>query len=115
MSGWAACSNPNLGCTTNLTNDRNNCGKCGTVCTSAQQCVGSACTSGFSVLYGVQSSSSTSPYIECELHAKNSGTSSALVSELKLRYYITDEVHKTPQITINWSHISTSGANQGSP
>jgi hypothetical protein len=110
-SGWGACSNPNLGCTTNFTNDANNCGKCGTVCTSAQQCVGSKCTSGFSVLYGVQSSNATSPYIECELHAKNSGTSSAPVSELKVRYYFTDEVKKTPQITINWSHISTSGAN----
>jgi Cellulose binding domain len=112
--GWGACSSPSLGCTTNLTNDGSNCGKCGTVCTSGQQCVASKCVpSGFSVLYGVQSSGATSPYIECELHAKNSGTSSAQVSELKLRYYFTDEVHKAPQITINWSHISTSGANAG--
>ena len=35
-----ACSNANLGCTTNLTNDANNCGKCGTVCAAGQPCVG---------------------------------------------------------------------------
>lgn len=112
-NGWAACSTPNLGCTTNTTNDGNNCGTCGTICSSAQRCIASKCTSGFSVLYGVQNSSATSAYIESELHAKNGGTSSAPVSELKLRYYFTDEVHKTPQITINWSHITTAGANGG--
>jgi hypothetical protein len=112
-SGWGACSNPVLGCTNNLTNDSSNCGMCGMPCPSGQQCMASKCVaSGFSVLYGVQNSNATSPYIECELHAKNSGTSMVTLSELKVRYYFTDEVKKAPQITINWSHISTSGANQ---
>ena len=68
---------------------------------------------GMQVLYAVQTSAATSAYIECELHAKNGGTSTVAVSELKLRYYYTNEVvGKTPMITLNWSHITTGGANQ---
>ena len=51
----------------------------------------------------------SSAYVECELHAKNSGASSAPVSALKVRYYFTDEVHKTPQFMINWSHVTIPG------
>src|SRR4030095_14897582 len=65
---------------------------------------------GFSVLYGVTNANTSSPYVECELHGKNSGASPTPVSELKFRYYFTDEVHKPPQITINWSHVTTAGA-----
>ncbi len=54
----------------------------------------------------------TSPYIEAELNAKNTGTATIPVSELTLRYYFTDEPKVTNQMTINFSHISTSGANQ---
>ena len=68
---------------------------------------------GMQVLYAVQVSAATSAYIECELHAKNGGTSTVAVSELKLRYYYTNEVvGKTPALTLNWSHITTGGANQ---
>jgi hypothetical protein len=51
----------------------------------------------------------SSAYVQCELHANNTGTSSVPVSELRLRYYFTDEVMKTPQITINWAHICVPG------
>jgi endoglucanase len=68
---------------------------------------------GMQVLYAVQSTAATSPYIECELHAKNGGTSTVAVSELKLRYYYTnEEVGRLPTLTLNWSHITTGGANQ---
>jgi len=67
---------------------------------------------GLSVLYEVQDPAATSAYIGCELSITNSGTGSPGLSDLKARYYYTDEVHQTPQITINWSHVSTSGADQ---
>jgi len=68
---------------------------------------------GMQVLYAVQSTAAMSPYIECELHAKNGGTSTVAVSELKLRYYYTnEEVGKPPTLTLNWSHVTTGGANQ---
>jgi hypothetical protein len=47
--------------------------------------------------------------VQCELHVKNTGTSAAQVAELKLRYYFTDEVKKTPQIMLNWSYLCTPG------
>lgn len=47
--------------------------------------------------------------MQCELRTDNTGTSSVPVSELKLRYYFTDEVMKTPLITINWSHVCVPG------
>ncbi len=67
---------------------------------------------GLSVLYEVEDPAATSAYIGCELSISNSGTDSPALSDLKARYYFTDEVHQTPQITINWSHVSTSGADQ---
>jgi endoglucanase len=67
---------------------------------------------GLSVLYQVQDSATTSAYIGCELSITNAGTGSPALSDLKARYYYTDEVHQTPQITVNWSHVSTSGADQ---
>jgi hypothetical protein len=71
---------------------------------------GSAPT-GFSVSYEVGSSAASSAYLGCELSVKNGGTASAAVSSLKARYYFTDEVHLARQMTINWSHVTTSGAN----
>jgi hypothetical protein len=67
---------------------------------------------GLSVLYQVQDPAATSAYIGCELSIVNSSTASPSLSDLTVRYYYTDEVHMTPQITINWSHVSTSGADQ---
>jgi hypothetical protein len=67
---------------------------------------------GLSVLYQVEDSSAMSAYIGCELSVLNSSTASPSISNFKVRYYYTDEVHQTPQMTINWSHVSTSGADQ---
>ncbi|HMJ57157.1 MAG TPA: cellulose binding domain-containing protein [Polyangiaceae bacterium] len=64
---------------------------------------------GLSVHYVVLKTQASSPYVQCELHVKNTGTSSAQVSELKLRYYFTDEVKKTPKVSLNWSYICIPG------
>jgi endoglucanase len=66
--------------------------------------------SGFSVLYANMQTAAMSAYIGCELHAKNSAMGSLAVSELKLRYYYTNEVTSAPQLMQNWSHVSTGGA-----
>jgi endoglucanase len=65
---------------------------------------------GFSVLYGASNKGMTSPYIQAVIQAKNGTASSVNVSDLKVRYYMTDEVKQSPMLTINWGHISTSGA-----
>jgi hypothetical protein len=44
----------------------------------------------------------------------NTGPGSPAISTLKARYYFTDEVHLAEQMTINWSHVTTSGANADS-
>jgi Cellulose binding domain len=66
---------------------------------------------GLSVLYQVAAANSSSPYLGCELSIVNAGTGSPAISTLKARYYFTDEVHLAEQMTINWSHVATSGAN----
>jgi len=66
---------------------------------------------GFSVLYKATDNHATTHYVNVELHAKNGGSSPINVGELKVRYYFTDEVKKTPKITIEWSHVTTAGAN----
>jgi hypothetical protein len=53
-----------------------------------------------------------SSYIGSEISINDASTSSVPISSLTLRYYYTDEVHVTPQMTINWSHVSTSGADE---
>jgi hypothetical protein len=68
-----------------------------------------ASTAGLHVLYAALKTQTSSPYVQCELHAKNNGSTPAQVSELKLRYYFTDEVKKAPQIMINWSHVCAPG------
>jgi hypothetical protein len=65
-----------------------------------------------SVFYQVGSSQPTTPYIGCQFSIRNASTMPVAVSDLKLRYYYTDEVHLALMMTIQWSHISTSGANQ---
>jgi hypothetical protein len=70
---------------------------------------------GLSVLYQVGPSAAMSAYIGCQLSVTNSGTTSVPVSNLEARYYFIGEdtggVAVTPQMTIQWSHVSTSGAN----
>jgi mannan endo-1,4-beta-mannosidase len=69
---------------------------------------------GLSVLYQVGPSSATSAYIGSELSVTNSGSTSVALSSLEARYYRIGEdtggVAVTPQMTIQWSHVSTSGA-----
>ncbi len=65
---------------------------------------------GLSVLYKVEIATPTGAYLGCQLSIKNSGTGSPALSALKVRYYFTDEVRLPPKMNINWSHISTSGA-----
>jgi cellulose 1,4-beta-cellobiosidase len=67
---------------------------------------------GLSVLYKVNSSQVMTPYISCEFSIRNASSTPVAVSDLKLRYYFTDEYHLPFSMTIQWSHISTSGANQ---
>jgi hypothetical protein len=67
---------------------------------------------GLSVLYEVEDQTSSSAYIGCELSVLNSSSASPSISNFTIRYYYTDEVHQTPQMTINWSHVSTSGADE---
>jgi hypothetical protein len=66
---------------------------------------------GLSILYQVESANSSSPYLGCELSIMNAGTGAPAISTLEARYYFTDEVHLAEQMTINWSHVTTSGAN----
>jgi endoglucanase len=68
-----------------------------------------AMTSGLSVRYAALKAQASSAYVQCELHADNTGSSLVPLSELKLRYYFSDDVKKTPQITINWSHVCVPG------
>jgi hypothetical protein len=72
-------------------------------------------STGLSVLYQVEDSNPMSAYIGCELSITNSSSTAVAVSGLEARYYFTGKdtngVDVTPQMTINWSHVSTSGAN----
>ena len=52
---------------------------------------------------------STSPYIGCLLRGINNGTATVAVNQFKLRYYFTDEVMKTAQITIGYSQVAIPG------
>jgi hypothetical protein len=71
---------------------------------------------GLTVLYSVGDASSTSAYIGCTLSVSNGGSTPVDVSSLELRYYYTAEdvagAKPTPQMTIQWSHVSTSSADQ---
>ncbi|HEV3191424.1 MAG TPA: cellulose binding domain-containing protein [Polyangiaceae bacterium] len=64
-------------------------------------------SAGLSILYKVEIAAATSAYLGCQLSVKNSGNGSPEVSALAVRYYFTDEVRLTPQLHLNWSHIST--------
>ena len=64
---------------------------------------------GLSALYAVGTSTSMSAYVGCEIAVQNSASTTVAVSGLTARYYYTDEVRLPPQITVQWSHISTSG------
>lgn len=73
---------------------------------------GAVTSNGISIQYKVVNTNASSAYIECELHVKNAGPNTFSVSDLKARYYYTDEVKVTPQWNLNWSHVSTGGADK---
>jgi len=73
---------------------------------------GSVSNGGFVVQYTCLKTAAMSAYVEAEINAKNTGSSTIPVAELKLRYYFTDEPRVTNQMTNNFSHISTAGSNQ---
>jgi hypothetical protein len=53
-----------------------------------------------------------SAYIGCEISVNDASSTPVQLSDLTVRYYYTDEVHMGPQMTLNWSHVSTSGADE---
>ncbi|HWZ89411.1 MAG TPA: cellulose binding domain-containing protein, partial [Polyangiaceae bacterium] len=73
---------------------------------------GSVGGNGVTAQYKVVSSDAMSSYIQCELYVLNAGPNTYAVSDLKVRYYYTDDVKTTTDWSLNWSHISTGGANQ---
>jgi len=72
---------------------------------------GSVSGNGVSVQYKVVTADAMSPYMQCELYVVNAGPNTFAISELKARYYYTDDVKTTMQFTLNWKHIGTTGAN----
>jgi endoglucanase len=61
------------------------------------------------VQYKVAAADAVGPYISCELYVMNVGPHVYNVSDLKVRYYYTNEM-KTPQWSLNWSHITDNGS-----
>jgi endoglucanase len=73
---------------------------------------GSVSGNGVTVQYRVVTADAMTPYIQCELYVKNAGPNTFAVSDLKVRYYFTDDVRMPTTFSLNFSHIATSGANQ---
>ena len=74
---------------------------------------GATGATGFYVQYQNMKTASSSPYIGCLLRGINNGTATVAVNQFKLRYYFTDEVMKTAQITIGYSHVAIPGSQGG--
>jgi hypothetical protein len=72
---------------------------------------GTVTNNGISVQYKVVTADAMTPYIQCELYIVNAGPNTFALSDLKARYYYTDDVKTTTEFTLNWKHIGTSGAN----
>jgi hypothetical protein len=64
---------------------------------------------GFQVLYKNDKPTATSPYIGCELQAKNGGSSTAGVNEFKVRYYLTKDIAGAPVFHLNWAYVKNAG------
>jgi hypothetical protein len=64
---------------------------------------------GFQVLYKNDKTTATSPYIGCELQAKNGGSTTAAVNEFKVRYYLTKDIAGAPQFHLNWAYVKNAG------
>lgn len=72
---------------------------------------GSVSGNGISVQYKAVTVTPAGQYIQCELYVVNAGPHVYNVSDLRVRYYYTSEI-KSPEWSLNWSHITTSGSNQ---
>ena len=81
----------------------------GSMAGAANGTAGSSSVAGFSVQYKNLNGSATDAYISCEILAKNSGPNSLQVSELKVRYYFTDEPKKTNTFQNNFQHLNVPG------
>ena len=81
----------------------------GSVAGATSGTAGSSSVAGFSVQYKNLNGSAMDAYISCEILAKNAGPNSLQVSELKVRYYFTDEPKKTNTFQNNFQHINLSG------
>lgn len=64
---------------------------------------------GFTVQYKNNVGGGSSPYIGCEMLAKNDSQSTVAVNAFKLRYYFTDEPKKTIQLNINYAYVKLPG------
>jgi hypothetical protein len=64
---------------------------------------------GFQVLYKNDKTAASSPYIGCELQAKNGGSTTAAVNEFKVRYYFTKDIAGAPQFNLNWAYVKNNG------
>jgi len=65
---------------------------------------------GFSVQWKNEHTQTSSAYLGGEIVVKNAGPNSLAVSDIKVRYYFTDEVKKAFQFNNNFQHINTSGS-----
>ena len=70
---------------------------------------GGVTSTGLSVLYQVGASAAMDVYFGCTLSVLNSGTTPVDVSGLEARYYFVAGGY-SPQVDINWSHVSTPGS-----
>ena len=81
----------------------------GSVAGASGGTAGSSSIVGLSVQYKNLNANATDPYISCEILAKNAGPNSIAVSDLKVRYYFTDEPKKTNTFQNNFQHINVPG------
>jgi endoglucanase len=71
---------------------------------------GGAAVAGFSVKWKNEHTATPSSYLGGEILVHNAGPNSLGVSDLKVRYYFTDEPKVMPKFNNNFQHISTSGS-----
>ena len=69
---------------------------------------GGPTVAGFSVQFKNEHTATSSAYLGGEILVKNAGPNSLGVSDIKVRYYFTDEVKKQNQFNNNFQHINTS-------
>jgi hypothetical protein len=60
----------------------------------------------------VEHTTTPAPYIGSQLSIVNGSTNPLSFSGLTLRYYYTDEVNMTPNVSENWGHVSTTMGDQ---